>query len=164
MPEALLCRDSDWGRQEHSNKYDDYFHGSHAPRSHRWKTPPKCGPEWKDKLGLALEANPFLEERSQQEVLNATIDKIYDELSELVVRRSSQPDPTLEKQITSFFQRLRELQKQEGDLVREYTKAKLAGPIAAGLDILKHADQIRARYGIATVADTATPDPNISKT
>ena len=164
MPAALLCRDRDWRRQERSNKYDDYVYRPYAPLSHRWKNPPECGPKWKDEIGLVLEANPFLEERSQQEILNATIDKIYDELSELVARQSSHPDPMLEEQITSLSRQLRDLQKQEAALVREYTKAKLAGPIAAGLEILKHADQIRARYGIATAADTATPDPNLSKT
>jgi len=149
MPEALVWRDDDGGRQRRPNKYDEYVY--------RWKSPSGCGPKW-------LETNSSIEERPRQDVLNATIDKIYDELAELIARRSSQPDPTLEKQISTLFQQLRDLQKQEGDLVREYTKAKLAGPIAAGLDILKRADEIRARYGIATAMDTATPDPNISKT
>jgi hypothetical protein len=158
MPAAFLCRDSDWRRQERSSSYDDYTYRSYAPRSHRWKTPSECEPKWKDELGQALEAAPVPDERSYQEVLNAKIDKIYDELSDLVAQRSSQPDPTLEEKITVLSQ-----QKQEADLVREYTKAKLAGPIAAGLEILKHADKIRARYGIVTAANAATQEPNPSK-
>ena len=85
-----------------------------------------------------------MEDRPRPDVLNAVIDKIYDELAELVARRSGQADSDLEKIISICFQRLRELQKQEGDIVRETLKSKLAGPIAAGLDILKRADEIRS--------------------
>ena len=120
--------------------------------------------KWKNRTAHELKATFASDDRSPLDVLNVQIDKVYDEIGDLVARRSDQADPDLEKRIVSLFQRLRELQRQEGDLVREATRTKLDGPIAAGLDILKRADEIRARYGIVAAANTSTPSSNNSET
>jgi len=163
MPEALLWRDDDGGRQQRPNKYEEYVYRSYASRPYRWKSPSKCAPKWKNQFEVGLETNSSIEERPRHNVLNTAIDKIYDELAELVACRSDQPDPSLEKQISTLFRQLRELQKQEGDLIQETVKS-LASPIAAGLDVLKRADEIRAKYGSASTANSSPQNSNEAKT
>ncbi len=164
MADAQLWMDADRASLQRANRYDEYANRLYVARSLTWKSPPTCEPTWKDQFEHALEASSSLEERPRPDVLNAAIDKIYDELAELVARRSDRPDSALEKRISTCFQRLRELQKQEGDLIRETVKSKLAGSIASGLDILKRADEIRAKYGSPATTNTPTPDSDVSET
>jgi hypothetical protein len=158
MQEALVCKDSAYWS-------DDYVYQPYAPPSHTWQVPSECGPKWKDKIAQAFNADPQPEERSHQQLLNETIDKIYDELSELISLRSdpTRRDENLEEEIDKISQELRKLQAQEADLVREYTRKKLT-PIVAGLEIIKRADEIRARYGIVTTKNAAARSTDRSKT
>lgn len=163
MTETLLWRNADWRRQQHSNRTDEHFYRSSIPPSHRWKRSPECEPKWQDQTESALEAGPSLEERPRQEILNTAIDNIYDELAELVALRTDQPNPNLESQISFLFQRLRELQEQEGNLIQETVKS-LAAPIVAGLEILKDAEAIRAKYGSASSANIPPQGTDEAKT
>src|SRR5713226_7382106 len=112
MADAQLWMDADRASLQRANRYDEYANRLYVARSLTWKSPPTCEPTWKDQFEHALEASSSLEERPRPDVLNAAIDKIYDELAELVARRSDRPDSALEKRISTCFQRLRELQKQ----------------------------------------------------
>lgn len=164
MADAQLWMDADRTSVRHANRYDEYANKLYVARSLRWKSPSTCEPKWKDQFEHVLEVSSSIEEHPRPGALNAAIDKIYDELAELVARRSDRPDSALEKRISICFQRLRELQKQEGDLVREIVKSKLAGSITSGLDILKRAGEIRAKYGSPATTNTPTPDSDVSET
>lgn len=89
----------------------------------------------------------FVASLSQEDV-NTRIDEVYAEIAELVALRSEQPNPLLEQAIEALYTQLRQLQQQEGDRIRAALREKLDGPIAAGLEILKHQDEIRARFGL----------------
>ena len=100
------------------------------------------------------EAEPISSPREQSAALNVEIDEIYDQLAVLVAKRhTGQTDSGLEEQITQLFQRLRMIQKQEGNLIRAMIPSTQTSKVAAGLAILKRVEQLRAKYG-----DTATPN------
>lgn len=71
--------------------------------------------------------------------LNKKIDNLYNEIAFLCLHHA-QP-----KTVTRLHQLLRELQQQAGNLIQQETEKKLA-PLAAGLDILNRADEIREKF------------------
>lgn len=78
---------------------------------------------------------------SSLQELNETIDNLHDEVAFLSLHHA-QPET-----IVKLHQLIHAFQQQAGNLIQQETNRKLA-PLAAGLDILDHADEIRAKYGI----------------
>ena len=78
--------------------------------------------------------------------LDARINKLYDEITELLQRPFS---CETEEALAMLRQRLRELQHEEAELVRLCTEEKLT-QVRAGLNLLKQAQEILAKYANKT--------------
>jgi len=122
-------------------------------RTRPWKAyPSECLSEWKEP---PCHEGFIPSSREQSIALNAEIDGVYKNLAALVVQRNPVlPDPGLEERIVHLLQYLKMLQKQEGDLIRARLTSHLAGPIARGWTILKHAEKLMEDYGHSTSTDT----------
>ena len=133
----------------------------HAPEWRRVSRQALVWKSWQDlERPTAFEGLPF-----SSESLNSEIDKLYDELARLIAsRQPNYTDPKLEEKIQLCFQRLRELQKREGDLVRGMLALRLAGPIAKGGAVLKRAKEVMENYENPASADTPPRDSNTQET
>ena len=85
--------------------------------------------------------------REQSVFLNSAIDTLYEELAAVKAQRNPRAkQPKLEEYITFLLERIKSLQKQEGDLVQAAMKAHLAGPIAQGWALLSDAEEFLKDY------------------
>ena len=123
-----------------------------------WKPPASaCPPTWEE---IPHHEEP-ISPQEQSRTLNTEIDTLYQRLAALVGQRDSNPpNPQMEEQITQLFQRLRELQKQEGDLIHAMLASPPSGAIALGLALLENADELRAKYGPIANPNATTKDTN----
>ena len=158
----MLAKEMDYRTAAHARGHEGYAERNAFNHSPQWKSLPVCQPKWKKKVYRRSVTQ--LNTRSHSDELGSAIDKLYDQLANLVARRSDHPNPTLEEKISASFQRLRALQKKEGDLIRETIKSEITGPIAAGLNILEQADEIKARYGSTSATNTSSQDTDASET
>lgn len=90
--------------------------------------------------------NDSLGDRMKSAHLNKAIDRLYDELHKLRIESEEKNHPeNVRGKIAARLKKLRALQKEEGDLIRQSTSEYLNGPIAQALYILEDAKREDAK-------------------